>query len=168
MIIKELDSQVLEPVSLFEVREHLGYSEGDTAEDDILVRHITAMRQLLETNLGRYIALRAVLIIPEPGPIRMPSPLRDVVSFRCTDQEGEILDIQYVRTGSDMNPTVHWTMESGCVNPQMVAMVGYDVCPEDIKSAICDLVKAKYERAPLTPVLDDVMHVLAPYRRINL
>ena len=161
MIIKELDSQVLEPVSLFEVREHLGYSEGDTAEDDILVRHITAMRQLLETNLGRYIALRTVLIIPEPGPIRMPSPLRDVVSFRCTDQEGEILDIAYVRAGSDMNPTVHWTMGSGCSDPQMVAMV-------DIKSAICDLVKAKYERAPLTPVLDDVMHVLAPYRRINL
>jgi len=169
MIIHEVESNPLEPVTLDEVKDFLGYDEGVKTHDDALMRHIKASRQMLERNLDIYITQRQVRFCPPPGPVDVPSPVVSVVSFKAVDEHGEEVDVEeYGLTGSELNRKLHWRMPEGCTDPTAILMVGFEECPEDIRAVIVDLVKARYDRAPVAPVMDDAIVTLHHYRRMSL
>ena len=169
MIINELESNPLEPVTLDEVKDYLGYAHDVADNDDVLNRHIRASRQMLEKVLGIYITQRQVSFTPHPGPVQMPSPVVDIRSFKAKDAEGEDVDVTgYEITGEEFYRVLHWKLPEGCTDPLVTAMVGFAICPEDIRASIVQLVKARYDRAELAPVLGDAVASLYHYMRVGL
>jgi hypothetical protein len=162
---------IIEPVTLDEVKDHLGYDPDVTVDDDVMSRNIAAMRQALEGGLDRTIALRSFTVYPDPGPItKLPTPLVSVVSFRAKVDgvDGELADVPYELKGDALEPVISWKLPAGCTDPVLIVRAGFETVPEVIKSAICDMVKAKYDRAPVAPVLDDAVMTCYNYRRVGL
>lgn len=169
MIITELESTPLEPVTLDEVKDYLGYAPDVKNYDDVLTRHITASRQILERNLDIYITQRSVRFSPGPGPVPLPVPFVAVRSAKAKDRDGNDVDLDYEVTGdSQFRRTLHWKLPEGCTDPTFTVVVGYEQCPEDIRSAIVDLVKGRYDREPIAPLLEDAMMTLSAYRRFSV
>ena len=178
-MITELSDRIIEPVTLEDVKDHLGYPRDDTTWDDAIRRNITAARQMLEGRMDMYIAMRGVRISPlAPGPVELPYHLVTVEKVSALDSDGVPQDLQYEVTGTEMHRVLHYILpeddedEEGnpiiYTEPSAIVRVGFETCPEDIATGIIDIVKAKYDRAPVAPVLQDVLATLAHYRRYRL
>lgn len=167
MIVRDISTGAIEPVTLKEVKDQIGYAEGNTLNDDYLTRNITAMRQMLEGAIGRIIVPREFEIIPDPAVINPPTPLLEVLSFTAEDEDGNIEEVEYEVSGSPQAPLIHWC-SSHKHNVRLVVRCGMDPVPEAIATCITELVKARYDRVPLDPVLDDCVKACQPYRRMRL
>lgn len=170
-MIRESADRIIEPVTLEEVKDHCGYNPENRTDDGMITRHITAMRTMLEGNLDMYIGYRAVelsgfLTIP------MELPYRTDLVEKCfyVDEDGVLQDVPFEIRGTPKRLFLHPQPETWEQVPKLraVVRVGFQDCPEDIRSAICDMVKAKIERAELTPVLEDAMSTLGHYRRYRI
>jgi len=169
MIITEIESSPLEPVTLDEVKDYLGYGPDVKTYDDVLSRHITASRQILERNLDIFITQRSVRFTPTAMPALLPVPLIGIRSAKAKDAQGTEIDIEYEVLGdSDLRRSLVWKLPEGCTEPTFTATVGYEQCPEDIRAAMVDLVKGRYDRVPIAPLLDDAMMTLSAYRRVSI
>ena len=169
MIITEIESTPLEPVTLDEVKDHLGYAPDVKTYDDVLTRHITASRQILERNLDIYITQRSVRFSPAAMPAPLPVPLVGIRSAKAKDAQGAEVDIEYEVLGdSELRRSLVWKLPEGCTEPTFTATVGFEQCPEDIRAAIVALVKGRYDRVPIAPLLEDAMMTLSAYRRVGI
>lgn len=168
MIIKELESNPVEPVTLDEVKDYLGYAHDVTEHDDVLSRHIRASRQMLEKELGIFITQRQVSFEPSPGLVSIPSPVFDICSFTAKDEDGEDVDVPYEVRGTEFNRSLHWTLPEGYTDPVVIEIAGFEEVPEDIRTAIVDIVKAKYDRTPIAPILEDAVKSTYHYARVGL
>lgn len=164
---RESADRIIEPVTLEEVKDHCGYNPENRTDDGMITRHITAMRTMLEGNLDMYIGYRAVEIFnghPEPA-VELPYRTDMVEKCFCIDEDGVPQDVPYEIVGT---PKRLFLRPKMLCPVHVVVRVGFQDCPEDIRSAICDMVKAKIERAELTPVLEDAMNTLGHYRRYRI
>lgn len=173
MKIQDLDPNVAEPVTLDEVKDYMGLPSVDETFDDMLNRNIRAMREVMEGELDRIISMRTFAVYPDVGPItKLPTPLQEIVSFKAcfSDDQGQssLVDVEYELCGDEWEPRIYWKMPEGCTNPVLTVLCGFDDAPECIRTAICDLVKAKNDRAPIAPVLVDAHRSCCKYRRVRL
>jgi len=167
MIVRDISTGAIEPVTLKEVKDQIGYAEGNTLNDDYLTRNITAMRQMLEGAIGRIIVPREFEIIPDPAVVNPPTPLLEILSFTAEDADGNMEEVEYEVSGSPQAPVIHWC-SSHKDKVRLVVRCGMDPVPEAVATCITELVKARYDRVPLDPVLDDCVKACQPYRRMRL
>jgi len=168
-MLREIGDRIVEPVTVAEAKDHLGYSPADLTYDDSIKRNITAMRMMLEGALDMFIGYRGVELsdLPE-GRVELPYRLERVEKCAYTDAEGIPQDMPYKIYGTPKRTYLEYELPEGGTDPRIICRVGFADCPEEIRSAICDLVKAKYDRAPVDPVLEDCRATLRHYWRYNL
>ena len=168
-MIRDIGDRIVEPVTVDEVKDHLGYSPTDLTYDDPIRRNITASRTMLEGALGMYIGYRGVELsgLP-PRRVELPYRLDRVEKCAYTDGDGVPQDMPFRLDGTPKRMFLEYELPEGGTDPRIVCRVGFADCPEDIRSAICDLVKARYDRAPVDPVLQDSVASLRHYWRYRL
>jgi len=155
---EELDDTIIEPITLEETKEYLGYAADDHKDDALLERLITASRSLLEDGLGRYLVVRSFKTITQKidGPYHITPFVQSVdgVTYEIYDQQihdwiiKDTMDYEY-EPGDDAVVFAHFPR--GARNISIYYTAGYTQIPEAIKMAMLEVVKMKYERSAIDP-----------------
>lgn len=156
--IEELDDQIVEPVSLEETKEYLGYADDDTTDDALLNRLITTSRSILENGLGRTIVFRKLRYRTEKidGPYKLAPFVNEVtsVSYEIWDPETEgyrLVDTMHYEYDPGEDAVVYAHFPRGARHICIDYIAGYEQVPEVLKMAILDIVKMKKERTAEDP-----------------
>lgn len=148
---------VIEPVTIEEVKDYLGYDPTNKRDDDMINRLIIGQRSMLEDVMGRIIVLREFVAHPRTdGAVRLLPDLQAVSSIVYTDMDGVEHELEDYETDLEYS-VVYFAIDDTYADISITFTSGFGIIPEVIKTAILDLVKAKYDRSP-----DDVLSAVRP------
>lgn len=162
-----IEDTFIEPVSLDEIKDRIGYSPGATVDDDFLLRNATAMRATLEAQMETLVTSRTITIYSEPCKyIRLPAPTNAVLSVTALVDGTEVEVGDYFLWQDESVLTL--SPPQGTTDLTIVIDAGMVDTPSEIKEAILDLVKARYDRVPLDPVMADIRTYTYQYWRVQI
>lgn len=171
----------IEPITLHELREYLGYGESNERDDNHLRRIISEQRSALEDALEKVIVQRHVRAYPTKirNPVKIRGPLREVLYARYKFN-GE----WYVVTPEDVYPSdpdiagenhiphglnwdedrniVYIEIPQGARNVTIDYLAGYPKTPEDLRGAMLMMCKARHDRIDADTIAM-VEHIIRPY-----
>lgn len=161
-----IQSSVTEPVTLDEVKDAMGYATGSRTDDDLIHRTISEMRSLLEEHTGLFLANRHLTVYPTETKVRLPfRPVTGIDSVTCI-VEGREVDVEVVYLwNAEEDPTITYLLPEGGSDVRIELDAGLEDTPLTIKGAIIDLCKAKLERAPIEPVMQEIQRRCYMYFR---
>lgn len=156
--IEELDENIIEPITLEETKDYLGYAQDDHKDDAFLTRLITASRVIVEGGIGRIIVSRNLRYHTEriDGPYNLPPSIEEVtgVTYEIYDHDTEgyrLVDTMHYEYDPGEDATVYAHFPHGARHICIDFKAGFIDVPEDIRMAILDVCKMKYERSASDP-----------------
>ena len=157
VLIDDEVPNLIEPISMEEIRKYVGFDKEDTREDVLLKTLVSSQRALLEELMERIIVEREFVAHPQrDGCVRLLPSLQEVMSitYRGKDkQEKEVLDFD---TALGDAALVEFCIDEPFSDIKIRFRSGFGIIPETIKDGIKDLVKARYERTTVEDVLSAV------------
>lgn len=159
--------EIVEPVTIEELRKYIGYAPSNSADDDFLMRIISSQRAILEDAMSRVIVLRSFVAHPlHDGSIRLPSDLRAVERVRFKDGVGDWVEVADFEVDLSCNEVV-FSISEPCSEIAIEFSAGFGTIPEGIKDAILSMSKLKYDRSGENG-LDMVRPLIQKYWREHL
>lgn len=139
--------EIVEPVTIEELRKYIGYAPSNSADDDFLMRIISSQRAILEDAMSRVIVLRSFVAHPlHDGSIRLPSDLRAVERVRFKDGVGDWVEVADFEVDLSCNEVV-FSISEPYTEIAIEFSAGFGTIPEGIKDAILSMSKLKYDRS---------------------
>lgn len=141
------DQEIVEAVTIEELRKYIGYAPGNSADDDYLSRLIVSQRQALEDAMGRIIVLRDFVSHPSrDGAVCLPPDLQTVDSITYKDADGEEKEVTDFELDLEYNVVV-FDIRGEYSDIRLEFSSGFGIIPESIKEAIMVMCKSKYDRS---------------------
>lgn len=162
-----IEGSFVEPISLDEIKDRIGYSPTATVDDDFLLRNATAMRATLEAQMETLVTSRTITIYSEPCKcVRLPAPTNAILSVTATVDGSEVEVGDYFLWKDESVLTL--SPPQGATDLTIIIDAGMVDTPSEIKEAILDLVKARYDRTPIEPVMADIRTYTYQYWRVSI
>ena len=153
-MIDESAKELIEPVSMEEIRKYVGFDKDDTREDVLLKTLVSSQRALLEELMGRIIVEREFVAHPQRyGFVRLLPSLQKVMSITYRGKDGQEKEVQDFDVAQGDAALVEFCIDEAFSDIVIRFQSGFGIIPETIKDAIKDLVKARYERTTVEEVL---------------
>jgi len=157
MRTEDTATDMIEPVTIEEVKGYLGYDQNNSRDDDLLNRLITGQRSMLEDVMGRIIVQRGFIAHPQTdGAVRLLPDLQEVSGISYKDRDGVAHDVEEYDVDLEYS-VVCFAIDEEYEEISITYTSGFGIIPEVIKTAILDLVKAKYDRSS-----EDVLSAVRP------
>lgn len=139
--------EIVEPVTIEELRKFIGYAPSNSADDDFLMRIITSQRAILEDAMSRVIVLRSFVAHPlHDGSIRLLPDLRTVECVRFKDEAGDWVEVADFEVDLSCSEVV-FTIDESYSEIDIEFSAGFGTIPEGIKDAILSMSKLRYDRS---------------------
>lgn len=176
----------IEPITLYELREYLGYSKQNERDDNHLRRIITEQRSTLEDNMEKLIVQRRVRAYPTKigNPIKVRGPLREVLYAKykldgewyivtpedAYPSDPDLAGMKHIPHGlnwSEARNVVYIEIPRGARNVTIDYYGGYPRTPEDLRGAMLLMCKARSDRIDADTIAM-VEHIIRPYYEVRL
>lgn len=153
-------SDIVEPITVAEVRTFIGLADEDTADDALLTMFITLARQRLEPYLPFYLASQTVRVPINAGDTVIKGPVGR--GWSVTDRDGHDITAS---CGLRMI-AADWVLTSP--RDGWMTYLSGSVCPDSVRLALFTMVRNLCTDRAQDPLTDAVRAMCSAYIEVNV
>ena len=154
--------QIMEPITVADVRAFLSLNIHDTEEDALREMLIRGARSQAETYLRRHVAQQEVKTTIQRAPRSDMWQAPDTIALlhRVTVDNEDVTDQCNIHGGDVITHPVGFTV--------VIEYTCEEYCPPEITTALLMMVRNSYTDRSANPLTDEVRALLAPHRLLRI